>query len=229
MVVRPFGPNNGSILYVNGVAEAAAVGAYQGEDVPNDEIAPINQDNSPLIIGSNTSESPFTLANTSYYSGVVDDLEMFVMGLNNTSDRGEFKFDRDNKYAAFFKPTHVADLTGDNAITMADVTIFADHWLEQKVLTWSQGANTFSLAVGDLASRALGDFNYDGRVNLADWAILNTANPAMGAAAMALIQAVPEPSTLSLAAVGLAVLRRRLAQHKAASRLSSCAQNDGPN
>jgi hypothetical protein len=209
MVVRPFGPDSGSILYVNGVAEAAAVGAYQGEDVPNDEIAPINQDNSPLIIGSNTSESPFTLASTSYYSGIVDDLEMFVMGLNNTSDRGEFKFDRDNKYAAFFKPTHVADLTGDNAITMADVTVFANNWLKEKVLTWTQGGVPRSLAVGDLQSRMMGDFNYDGRVNLTDWAILNTANPAMGAAAMSLIRGVPEPATLPLAMLALAAVGRR--------------------
>jgi hypothetical protein len=206
MVVRPFGPGNGSILYVNGVAEAAATGSYQGEDVPNDEIAPSNQDNSPLVVGANTSESPFTLAVNSYYRGIVDDLQMFVMGLNTTSDRGEFQFDRDNKYAAHFKPTNVADLTGDNAITMADVNIFASHWLDEKVLTWTQAGTQRSLAVGDLSSRMIGDFNYDGRVNLSDWAILNNVNPAMGAAAMSLIQAVPEPVSVTLGAFALAAL-----------------------
>jgi len=219
MVVRPNGPGGGSILYVNGVAEAAATGSYQGEDVPNDEIAPVNQDNSPLVIGANSSESPFTLAATSYYRGVVDDLQMFVMGLNTTSDRGEFQFDRDNKYAAHFKPTNVADLTGDNAITMADVTIFANHWLDEKVLTWTQGGTQRSLAVGDLSSRMIGDFNYDGRVNLSDWAILNTANPAMAAAAMAMIQSVPEPAAITLGAIALTTLagtRRRV-------RNKSCA------
>ena len=219
MVVRPFGPGNGSILYVNGIAEAAATGSYQGEDVPNDEIAPSNQDNSPLVIGANSSESPFTLAANSYYRGIVDDLQMFVIGLNTTSDRGEFQFDRDNKYAAHFKPTNVADLTGDNAITMADVTIFANHWLDEKVLTWTQGGTQRSLAVGDLSSRMIGDFNYDGRVNLSDWAILNTANPAMAAAAMALIQSVPEPAAITLGAIALSMLagtRRRV-------RNKSCA------
>jgi hypothetical protein len=206
MVVRPTGPNGGSILYVNGVAEAAAIGSYQGEDVPNDEIAPSNQDNSPLVVGANSSESPFTLATNNYYRGIVDDLEMFVMGLNTTSDRGEFKFERDNKYAAFFKPTNVADLTGDNAITMADVTIFASHWLDEKVLTWTQGGIQRSLAVGDLSSRMIGDFNYDGRVNLSDWAILNNVNPAMGAAALALIQSVPEPAAVTLGAIALSLL-----------------------
>jgi hypothetical protein len=203
MVVRPFGPGNGSILYVNGVAEAAAIGAYQGEEVPNDEIDATNQDNSPLVVGANTAESPLTLAINSYYRGIVDDLQMFVMGLNTTSDRGEFQFDRDNKYAAHFKPTDVADLTGDNAITMADVNIFASHWLDEKVLTWTQAGTQRSLAVGDLSSRMIGDFNYDGRVNLTDWGILNGVNPAMGAAAMALIQAVPEPAAMTLGAFAL--------------------------
>ena len=213
MVVRPFGPGNGSILYVNGVAEAAATGAYQGEDVPNDEIAASNQDNSPLVIGANTAESPLTLANNSYYRGIIDDLQMFVIGLNNTSDRGEFQFDRDNKYAAHFKPTNVVDLTGDNAITMADVTIFANHWLDEKVLTWTQGGTQRSLAVGDLTSRMMGDFNYDGRVNLSDWAILNKENPAMASAAMAMIRGVPEPAAYTLGAIALtavAIMRRRV-------------------
>jgi hypothetical protein len=213
MVVRPFGPDSGSILYVNGIAEAAATGPYQGENVPNDEIAPSNQDNSPLVVGANSSESPFTLATNSFYRGIVDDLQMFVIGLNSTSDRGEFQFDRDNKYAAHFKPTNVADLTGDNAITMADVTIFANNWLKENVLTWTQGGTQRSLAVGDLSSRMMGDFNYDGRVNLSDWAILNSVNPAMAAAAMRLISAVPEPSSLAIgvfALTSLATARRRV-------------------
>ena len=96
---------------------------------------------------------------------------------------------------------------------MADVTIFANHWLDEKVLTWTQGGTQRSLAVGDLSSRMIGDFNYDGRVNLSDWAILNTANPAMGAAAMAMIQAVPEPTGIAIGAFALttlATVRRRV-------------------
>jgi hypothetical protein len=47
-----------------------------------------------------------------------------------------------------------------------------------------------------------GDFNYDGSVNLADWEILNDlAPPGVGAAALALINATPEPSCLCLAAL----------------------------
>ena len=58
----------------------------------------------------------------------------------------------------------------------------------------------------------LGCSNYDGRVDLADWGILNTANPAMAAAAMSLINSVPEPGSCVLAGVAVAALlacRRR--------------------
>jgi hypothetical protein len=164
MVVRPFGPNNGSILYVNGVAEAAATGIYNGEDAPNDEVNPVNHDNSALVVGANTSESSFQIATQRFYRGVVDDLEMFLMGLNNTQDYGEFEFARDNDYAAHFGPTTIGDLNGDNAITSIDVTTFATNWLFEKRLSWTQGGTQRSLAVGDLTTRAVGDFNYDGRV-----------------------------------------------------------------
>ncbi len=206
MVVHPNGPGAGSVLYVNGIAEAAATGPYIGEDVPNDEISPDNFDHGPLVVGSNSAASPFQLATQKYYHGVVDDLEMFVIGLNNTRDWGEFQFDRDNKYAALKKPTTQGDLNNDQAVTMADVTIFASNWLKENRLTWTQSGATRSLTVGDLNSRAFGDFNYDGRVDLSDWGILNNVNPALGAAALALIQGVPEPSTMLLiAAAGFAV------------------------
>jgi hypothetical protein len=202
MVVRAFGDRGtGSVLYVNGVAEAAATGIYNGEDAPNDEMNPVNHDNSPLVIGSTTSESPFQVGTQRHFRGIVDDLKMFVMGLNPTSDYGEFSFQRDNAYAAAFAPTTAGDLNNDHIINMSDVTAFAGNWRKENRLTWTQGGSQRSLVVGDLNSRAMGDFNYDGRINLADWGILNAVNPAMGAAAMQLIQAVPEPSAFALAAL----------------------------
>ncbi|MCA9233940.1 MAG: PEP-CTERM sorting domain-containing protein [Planctomycetales bacterium] len=213
MVVRAWGDRGtGSVLYVDGVAEAAATGIYNGEDAPNDEMNPANHDNSPLVVGSSTSESPFQIGTQKYFHGVVDDLTMFVMGLNATNDFGEFEFGRDNAYAAHFGPTTAGDLNGDDQITMADVTLFASNWLYEKKLTWTQGEDERSLVVGDLESRSRGDFNYDGRVDLADWGILNTANPAMAAAAMSLINSVPEPGSCVLAGVAVAALlacRRR--------------------
>ena len=56
-VVRPFGPNNGSILYVNGIAAAAATGTYNIERVANAEgqVIDLNDlDTSPLVVGANT-------------------------------------------------------------------------------------------------------------------------------------------------------------------------------
>ncbi|MEM8945825.1 MAG: PEP-CTERM sorting domain-containing protein [Planctomycetota bacterium] len=205
MVVRPFGPSSGSILYVDGVAEAAAFGTYLGEqDLTAEEVLPAEElDDSPLVIGSNTADDAQVsqIGQNSFFSGMVDDLEMFVMGFNNSADYGEFDFARDNKYAAHFSPAVDGDLTGDGLVTLADATIFADNWLFEKQLEWTQGAQDRSLRVGDLTTRAVGDFDYSGRVDLRDWEILNDQNPAMAAAAMSLINAVPEPSTLVLVSI----------------------------
>jgi hypothetical protein len=212
-VVRAFGPGSGSILYVNGVAEAAATGVYLGEqDLTGEVILPPSAlDDSPLIVGANTSENPNQLAKVNFYSGIVDDLEMFVMGFNTTADFGEFQFGRDNDYAAAFGPSVVGDLNGDNLVTRVDVETFAANYRSSKVLTWTQGQEQRSLVVGDLSTRAIGDFNYDGRVNLRDWEILNDASPSMAAVAMNLINglAVPEPAGGSLALIALVAAARR--------------------
>ncbi|MBX3435332.1 MAG: hypothetical protein KF847_18610 [Pirellulales bacterium] len=219
MVVRAFGDKgSGSVLYVNGVAESAATGIYNGENAPNDEVNPVNHDNSPLVVGSSTSESPLQVGVQRYFRGIVDDLTMFVMGLNAANDFGEFEFGRDNKYAAHFGPATAGDLDEDGQITTSDVTTFAANWRYENRLTWMQAGIERSLVVGDLGSRSRGDFNYDGRVDLADWGILNTANPAMGALAMSLINAVPEPATTTLAgAAGLLGWRRLRSRRRAGS------------
>ncbi len=212
-VVRPFGPDNGSIFYIDGVAEAAAVGQYMiervvNEDTPSSNIADL--DTSPLVVGASTG-SDHGLGK--YFSGVVDDLEMFVMGLNGTRDFGEYDFPIDNAFAAAFRPSVDGDLNGDNDVTLADATIFASNWLREKVISGiSPNDTSYSLVIGDLESRDWGDFDYNGTVNLADWAILNNANPASGAAAMRIILGIPEPSSgfgLLLACVSLFVCRRR--------------------
>jgi hypothetical protein len=190
MVVRPFGSSRGSIMYVNGQAVARAAGVYAGEDNP------VIEETTPLVIGANTGTG-LQPGLQNRFQGLVDDLEMFVMGLNGARDYGEFIFERDNKYAAFFKPTNAADLTGDNLVNMSDVNVFVGNWLFQNTVG--------GLAIGDLSSRMKGDFNYDGFVNLTDWEILNDlAPPGVGAAALALINAIPEPSGLLLAALASA-------------------------
>jgi hypothetical protein len=205
-------------MYVNGNAVAAANGSYAGEDNPALE------ETTPLVIGANTGTGlqPGLL---NRFQGLVDDLEMFVMGINGARDYGEFIFERDNDYAAFFKPTNAADLTGNNIVDMADVDVFVDNWLFENRLNWTQIVNGApeprSLVVGDLSSRMKGDFNYDGFVNIADWEILNDlAPPGVGAAALALINGtVPEPSGLVLASLALAAAlgSSRVAQRKQTS------------
>ncbi|HEX2473717.1 MAG TPA: alkaline phosphatase family protein [Lacipirellulaceae bacterium] len=78
-----------------------------------------------------------------------------------------------------------------------DVTAFVAGWL-------SQGS-------GSIAARYLrGDLNFDGITDIADWAILNRENPAMGAAAMAHLANVPEPTALLLFIIVLPQAMMRL-------------------
>jgi hypothetical protein len=187
-------------MYVNGEAVARAGGTYRGEDNP------ANEETTPLVVGANTSNVAFQVGTINRFQGLVDDLEMFVMGLNGPpapDEFGEFIFDRDNKYAAFFKPANAADLTNDNVVNMSDVNVFVSNWLFQK--------SVGGVVLGDLTTRMKGDFNYDGSVNLADWEILNElAPPGVGSAAWAMIHGVPEPcgGVLALMASAAFALRR---------------------
>ena len=89
----------------------------------------------------------------------------------------------------------------------ADVTAFVDGWMFRNELDGQ--------LVGDVTTRTSGDLNFDGITDIADWAVLNLANPGAGAAALSAISGgagVPEPSTLVLAGLGvfgLVLARRR--------------------
>ncbi|TWT87613.1 PEP-CTERM motif protein [Pseudobythopirellula maris] len=212
-VVREFGPGSGSILYINGVATAAALGKYNiEEDVTSDEPAPDpgGLDVSPLVVGANTGSPAY--GNDHFFYGVVDDLEMFVMGQNADNLFPDYVFENDNGYAAAFKPTTAGDLDGDDDVTLADAHLFAANWMSVKELEWTDAYNVEqTFVVGDLETRGMGDFNYDGRVDLSDWAILHNASPSTATAAARLIagQLVPEPGSLSLLLAGLAAAGRR--------------------
>lgn len=213
-VVRSFGPGSGSILYIDGVAGAATTGQYRiervvNEDTPTSNIADL--DTSPLVVGASTGASEAVVGNTDHFSGVIDDLEMFVMGINSTSDYGEYVFERDDRYAAAFKPSNPVDLTGEGAIDFSDAIEFASNWRYEKSLTWINAEGTeSSLVVGDLETRGRGDFNFDGRVDLTDWAMLNDANPGVAASAMGLITgAIPEPTTGVMVLLAMSTLAAR--------------------
>jgi hypothetical protein len=226
-VVRPFGPGLGSIFYVNGVAEAIAFGEYAVETIVNVGEGGVftnidSLDTSPLTVGRATTSDPgfgVPLGQEFHFRGIVDDLRMFVMGLNDNdnlggppnvlNDYGEYLFDRDNGYAQTFAPTTDGDMNGDQQVTMLDANQFASNWLFEKRLTAVNPITGVvgSRLVGDLVTRSRGDFNYDGIVDLRDWAILNNASPGVGAFAMQLImQSVPEPASIGLAALSFAML-----------------------
>lgn len=228
-VVRAAGPSNGSVFYINGKAEAIAFGEYATETIVNvgegDVFTNIGElDTSPLTVGRATVDprdgaTSFDLpvSESFFFQGVVDDLEMFVIGLNDNdnlldggtnvlNDYGEYLVQRDNDYVAAFAPIVDGDLTGDDLVTIADAAAFADNWLFENFLTGINPASGVesTLLVGDLFTRNKGDFNYDGVVNLEDWAVLNNANPTAGAAALRMIASVPEPmSGLLLAWLGV--------------------------
>ena len=234
-VVRGSGPNNGSILYINGVAESIGFGEYAVETIVNEGEGEVftnidSLDQSPLTVGrATTNNASFGVpaGEEYYFRGVVDDLSMFVMGLNDNdnvngggdnqlNDWGEYVFQRDNGYAQAFAPDVDGDLNGDDLVNLADAALFASNWLFEKRMTSTDPFTdeVYSRLVGDLSTRELGDFDYNGIVDLEDWAILNNMNPAAGAAALRMIQSgvmVPEPSTLllgGLAVVAALVVRR---------------------
>ncbi len=241
-VVRPFGPNQGSIFYINGVAEAIAFGEYAVETIVNVGEGEVftnidSLDISPLTVGrATTTDAGFNvpLGQENFFHGIVDDLRMFVMGLNDNdnlpgggtnvlNDYGEYIFQRDNGYAQAFAPSQDGDLSGDNVVTLTDANLFAANWLYEKRMTAVNPITGVegSRLVGDLSTRALGDFNYDGIVDLRDWAILNNENPSAGVAAMALINgaySVPEPSCIGLASLALVALS--LAVHRRGKQAS---------
>jgi hypothetical protein len=205
MVVRPERTNPFSVMYVDGVATAAVRGDYSRTIPPLGTVNDI-ADTAPLVVGGRTVVASQTgVGTTRNYSGIIDDLEMFVVGLGPGGDFGEFDFATDNLYAARFKPTNPLDLAGgDGLVTLSDVSVFVDNWLYQKSVNGVQ--------VGDLETVARGDFDYSGVVDIADWRFLNDANPQLGAVAMAMIQSTPEPSSTLLVAplvAALGLVRRR--------------------
>jgi hypothetical protein len=192
MLARPFGPPGGSRLYINGVAVTAAPGGYDGSATEE------------LVVGSDTSRDEnrnFTGGTTEFYHGLIDNLDMFILGDNTDvggQDWGDFEFHVDNEFAAdVLSGVQVADVNLDGMVdgdgtqpaAIDDVTAFVEGWLFEN--------NINGVRVGDLVSRAQGDLNFDGITNLPDWAILNAANPALGAAIADQLFA-PEPGGLAL-------------------------------
>ncbi|MEX2307991.1 MAG: LamG-like jellyroll fold domain-containing protein [Pirellulales bacterium] len=203
-VVRPAGAANGSRMFINGIAVAAAPGGY-------------NDDWADLVVGANTSgddqSSPgFTGGTTEFFSGIIDDLKMFVIGTSTSSNPvnyGGFSLAIDNAFVA--SPITgikgvAGDVTNDGVLNQADKNAFIAGWMDQRLINGIQ--------IGDMLSRGQGDLNLDGITNIQDLLIFQNAlaSAGLGGVTAAELQrgTVPEPSTtllFLLAAVATPLLR----------------------
>ncbi|MCA9186737.1 MAG: hypothetical protein KDA99_14015, partial [Planctomycetales bacterium] len=170
MLVRPRGAEGGSILYVDGIAVAARPGDYGGA-------------HEELVVGSNTSRDEtrtFTGGTDEFFSGIIDDLTLSVIGDNSSvggTNYGVFNLATDNQYIASIAlaGTSIADVNmdgsvngdGTGAVTSDDVSAFVAGWRHENLVN--------GVRAGDLSTRSLGDLNMDGITNLQDWTILNVA------------------------------------------------------
>jgi hypothetical protein len=197
-VVRPAGAANGSRMFVNGVAVAAAPGGY-------------DDDWADLTVGTNTAGddqlSPgFTGGTAEFFSGIVDELKMFVIGTSTSTtpvNYGTFSLTADNDYVA--SPVtgikNVAgDVTNDGFLNQADKDAFIAGWMDRRLVNGIQ--------IGDMASRAQGDLNLDGITNIQDLLLLQNALPGagLGTITAAELAGVPEPATAGLLLLGAIAL-----------------------
>lgn len=192
-VVRPAGAANGSWMFVNGVAVAAAPGGY-------------NNDWADLTVGTNTAgddqPSPgFTGGTEEFFTGIIDDLKLFVIGTStsaNPVNYGSFNLAVDNDYVA--SPITgikgvAGDVNNDGVLNQADKNAFISGWMRRRVINGIQ--------IGDMVSRGQGDLNLDGITNIFDLLIFQNALSGAGMAAITAAElrgaTVPEPTSAALA------------------------------
>lgn len=192
-VVRPAGAANGSWMFVNGVAVAAAPGGY-------------NNDWADLTVGTNTAgddqPSPgFTGGTEEFFTGIIDDLKLFVIGTStsaNPVNYGSFNLAVDNDYVA--SPITgikgvAGDVNNDGVLNQADKNAFISGWMRRRVINGIQ--------IGDMVSRGQGDLNLDGITNIFDLLIFQNALSGAGMAAITAAElrgaTVPEPTSAVLA------------------------------
>jgi len=192
---RPFT----SVLYVDGVAVSANNDNVNlGGDPDFDGLlvvgaAELDTDNASTIEGFGN-----------HFSGVVDNLEMYVHG----SGFGTFDLFSDNAWIANEIANTVpggvlvnGDVNKDGTVNQSDVAPFVAGWLSSNELAGTHN----SIAAGDWNTWDNGDMNHDGITDLGDLFIMNQALASAGVAGISASMlsggAVPEPSTVVLIAL----------------------------
>jgi hypothetical protein len=160
-----------------------------------------------LVFGASLNES------SNFFQGQLDNFSEYVAGDNTAAggkNYGTVDLTTDNDFirqALVGKPAGDVDLNG--SVGQSDVTAFVANWLKSKKVG--------GVTVGDITTRTMGDFNFDGVVNIDDAYILHHALSGGGQAALAatllseLGGTVPEPSSIVLAlcsAAGAVIVAR---------------------
>lgn len=202
MFVRDLDALSGAVTYVNGIAVLSHPGLYDGSN------------NTDMVVGANAEDDggltadPNTLGFPGFFSGIIDEIEVFVTDDGTTY--GEFDYTEDNGYFTdVFLPSTSGygftlnastghnsqtwvegDINFDGVLDSLDVDAFVAGWL-------SEAAEfvEFGPPAGDYTTLQLGDLDLDGDTDLGDWVVLRSLNPSITANLSELIAGVPEPST----------------------------------
>ncbi|MCG8511055.1 MAG: PEP-CTERM sorting domain-containing protein, partial [Rhodospirillales bacterium] len=142
----------------------------------------------------------------------LDEIEMSIFG-NNTGatgtispdqdgqNWGQFRIEEDNAFIAeAIAGKSLADIDLDGVPgTAADATAFETNFGNTKEI--------IGVRIADLETRRWGDVNFDGTVNLADWALIQTEWPANSPPPN--LATIPEPASMMLLVLGGAGMLRR--------------------
>jgi hypothetical protein len=201
-----------SALYVNGKA-VMVTAASQGADA----------NTTAMSVGANQAGTG------NFYSGVIDNLAVFLWGDNSNQlgadgvpggtnglgglnadgqNWGSFSLLEDNEYVALqiaslgIGTLKAADVNLDGSVNQSDVTALLGHWRKENIVN--------GIHIGDWETRQNGDLNLDGKTDIFDAIILRDGLAAAGAGALDLSlftnPRVPEPGTAALAIGALVVL-----------------------
>lgn len=196
-----------AVLYLNGVGIAHTTN--NSDTTPENPTATANN-NYNFVLGASVNKT------TNFFAGTLDNFVLGVAG--NNSDQvaapplpagmnwGAVDMAVDNDYIRVaLDGIDLGDVNLDGDVDQEDVDIFTANWLQTKTLNGFQ--------FGDLETRMVGDFNFNGIVNLADAIVLrNGLIAANSGAVLDLSSLVPEPTSALLLVFGLvsaAGLRRR--------------------